>query len=223
MALNGNNKMTNCLSEHNACRGACVPDKFTAEPIQNVLCASVLDRTIHTKTLRALQVEVEALRADVATTKNAYGTLWQRMDALCLRKSSTLMDALDVATKFDTDTVFTKGNQCLHAGVEFFKSDKIIQARQSFLRANYIFQNIQRVNDEQKSTLHSKRAQVFRKIALCMHLQVYTKTNLDNGPKLLNRALDFYKLSLKYYESAENDGMVQELHNVMRRCSEGNG
>lgn len=91
MALNANDKMTDCLSEHNAFRGACVADKLSAQPIQNVSCASVLDRSIHTQTLHALRVQVQALRADVAEAKNVYRTLGKRMDVLDLKKSSAVM------------------------------------------------------------------------------------------------------------------------------------
>jgi hypothetical protein len=69
VALNANDKITNCLSEHNAFRRARVADKLTTEPIQKVLCASVLPETMDAKTLRALHVQVKVLRADVAEAK----------------------------------------------------------------------------------------------------------------------------------------------------------
>jgi hypothetical protein len=46
------------------------------------------------KTLRALNVQVKALRADVAEAKNVYSTLGKRMDVLDSRKSSAVMDEI---------------------------------------------------------------------------------------------------------------------------------
>jgi hypothetical protein len=94
VALNANDKITNCLSEHNAFRRARVADKLTTEPIQKVLCASVLPETMDAKTLRALHVQVKVLRADVAEAKNVYSTLGKRMDVLDSRKSSAVMDEI---------------------------------------------------------------------------------------------------------------------------------
>lgn len=223
MAFNGNGKMTNCLSERNAFRGACVADKLTTEPIQNGLCTSVLDQITHAKTLRALQVDAETLREEVAVTKNAYRTLVQRMDVLDLRKSSAVMDKLDVATKFDADALFVKGSTCLHAGREFLKKDQIVEAQTKLTLAIHKFKSIKGIDNEQKPTLDSKMGQVFRNLGFCTYLRAYNQTDLDRRRELLKKAHAFYNSSLQCYERASNDGMVKELHNVMRRCSESNG
>lgn len=49
---------------------------------------------MHAQTLRALHVQVQALRADVAEAKNVYTTLGKRMDVLDLKKSSAVMDEI---------------------------------------------------------------------------------------------------------------------------------